>query len=83
MYRQQHDTEFGVRAVEQIIKGSKKYQADKKPDEKIILWVVSTCEYFTKEAQSLAKQYNVRLIDGKELATMLISQFGKMNELDK
>lgn len=73
----QHDKDVDVNAVKQIIKGSENY------DGNIILWVVSTCEYFTDEARRMADQNNVRLIDGIEFASMLLSQFGNLKPQDK
>ena len=68
-----HDGETDEFAVEQI----KQYAYDKKisgSDEEFtqLTWVVSTAEKFSETCQNHARKSEVRLIDGKEFARMLL-----------
>lgn len=47
-------------------------KSDGDPDYSYARWVISTCDEFSESAVKAAKKYNVRLIDGKEFARMLI-----------
>lgn len=66
-----HKGETSDWAVHQI----KEYfsqKSDGDPDYSYAKWVISTCDNYSDEAIKAAKEYNVRLIDGKEFARMLI-----------
>ena len=39
-----------------------------------IPWVISTCSDYTKQAKEDAKEHNVKLINGKDFAKMLLQQ---------
>ena len=61
----------GSWAVDQITSyASNKYQDEEEYTD--ILWVVSSCDTFSEDAISLARKNNVRLIDGHELARLII-----------
>ncbi len=68
-----NDGETDEWAVEQI----KQYAADKSAigsDEEFrrLAWVVSTAEKFSRACRELARQSQVRLVDGNEFARMLL-----------
>lgn len=66
-----HDGETGSWAVEQI-KKYRELQAENFADgDTNILWVLSTAGEFSVEAESLARENSVRLINGIEFAGML------------
>jgi len=56
-------------AVKQIVVNSEKYQ---NTEYHSILWVISSCDDFSDEAIRKAEEYNVRLINGKMFAEMLL-----------
>lgn len=66
-----HSGETSDWAVNQINEYfSQKSEGD--PDYSYARWVISTCDSFSEKAVMLAKQNNVRLIDGEEFARMLL-----------
>lgn len=56
-------------AVHQICNYSSNHSGD---DSISQLWVVSSCDSYSEKAQELAAEKNVRLIDGKEFAALLL-----------
>ena len=64
-----HTAETDDWAVTQIKMFKKNHLFDR---YKTILWVISTCDSFSEEAQKLAEENEVRLINGEEFAKMII-----------
>lgn len=64
-----HYAETDSWAVTQISSFKKNHHFDR---YKTILWVISTCDSFSEEAQNLAEENEVRLINGEEFAKMII-----------
>lgn len=67
-----HDDKTGSWAVQQITK-YKELSAEKFADDRThILWVLSTADGFEYDAEKLAHENSVRLINGTEFARMLV-----------
>lgn len=75
-----HKSETDGWAVEQIKKYKEQLESPDYPlDDGVngytyILWVISTCSGYTEEAKKLAKDNNVKLINGKDFAKMILQQ---------
>lgn len=69
-----HTHKTKSRAVDQIMMFKKNHVFDRNKTDryKTILWVISTCDSFSEEALKLAKENDVRLINGEEFAKMII-----------
>ena len=68
-----HKGETGEQAVIQISEYTdQKQQEEIDMDYNSIAWVVSAADEFSKKAQSLAMEKNIRLINGTEFRKMLI-----------
>ncbi len=67
-------------AVEQIAKYKKQLESkDYELDDGVtgytyLKWVISTCDDYTGQAKTQAEEFNVKLINGKEFAKMLLEQ---------
>ena len=67
-----HEDKTGSEAVTQITKYKELSGENFADDQTHILWVLSTADDFTEDAQSLAQGNSVRLINGTEFARMLV-----------
>lgn len=67
-----HDNTTDKWAVEQIILASENLEISE--DYSKVLWVISTCEEFSEDTENLACEKDVRLINGYELARMILEK---------
>ena len=68
-----HKNKTGDKAVNQIIDYYKYINENNQDEENTVsCWVISTGDDFLEDAKNLANEHNVRLITGKDFATMLL-----------
>lgn len=67
----QYDHIVGKKALDQIVRAYETYK-DKYPAYTPILWVVTTCNSFSQDAEDCAIEKNVRCINGDEFARMIL-----------
>lgn len=67
----QYNDQVDKNALEQIVRAYDSYK-DQFPDRTPILWVVTTCNFFSQEAQDYANENSVRCIGGEEFADMIL-----------